>query len=64
MQYLWRALVTIGVVLFLVSLTADSLGFGEGTGIGWKQITGAVVGVVVAAVAMTKLRRTHRGQGP
>lgn len=46
-----------GVLLFLVSLTADAIGVGEGTGIGWKQILGAVVGVVVAAVGMVQLRR-------
>jgi hypothetical protein len=46
----------IGVLVFLVSLTADSLGIGEGTGIGWKQITGAAIGVVIAAVGMYRLR--------
>jgi len=45
-----------GVLLFLVSLTADAIGVGEGTGIGWKQILGAVVGVVIAAVGMVQLR--------
>jgi len=47
----------VGVLLFLVSLTADAVGIGEGTGIGWKQILGAVVGVVVAASGMVQLRR-------
>jgi hypothetical protein len=51
-------MLTVGVLLFLISLTADSLGFGEGTGIGWKQITGAIVGVSVAAAGMFQLRRT------
>jgi len=46
-----------GVLLFLVSLTADTIGIGEGTGIGWKQITGALVGVVVAAVGMVQLKK-------
>jgi hypothetical protein len=46
----------IGVLLFLVSLTADTVGIGEGTGLGWKQITGAVVGVVIAAIGMYRLR--------
>jgi len=46
-----------GVLLFLVSLTADAIGVGEGTGIGWKQILGAVVGVVIAAVGMVQLRK-------
>ncbi len=46
-----------GVLLFLVSLTADTVGIGEGTGIGWKQIVGAVIGVITAAVGMVQLRR-------
>jgi hypothetical protein len=50
-------MLTLGVVLFLVSLTADSLGIGEGTGIGWKQITGAIAGVVIAAIAMVNARK-------
>jgi uncharacterized membrane protein len=50
-------MLTVGVLLFLISLTADSLGIGEGTGMGWKQVTGAIVGVVIAAVAMVRLRR-------
>jgi hypothetical protein len=49
-------LLTAGVLLFLVSLTADSLAIGGAPGIGWKQISGAVVGVVLAAVGMVKLR--------
>jgi len=46
-----------GVLLFLVSLTADAIGIGEGTGFGWKQIVGAVVGVVTAAIGVVQLRR-------
>jgi len=30
-------LVILGVVLLIVSLTADVIGIGNGTGIGWKQ---------------------------
>ena len=52
------ALLVVGVLVFLVSLTADSLGIGEGTGIGWKQITGAAIGVVIAAVGMYSLRKS------
>ncbi len=57
MRPLWRVMLTFGVLLFLISLTADSVGVGEGTGIGWKQITGAILGVVTAAVAIVQLRR-------
>ena len=57
MPNLWKTVLAVGVLLFLISLTADSLGIGEGTGVGWKQITGAIAGVVVAAISMMQLRR-------
>jgi hypothetical protein len=50
-------LLVAGVLLFVVSLTADITTIGEGTGIGWKQITGAVIGVVIAAIGIVRLRR-------
>jgi hypothetical protein len=57
MRTLWRVMLTVGVLLFLVSLTADSVGIGEGTGIGWKQICGAAAGVIIAAIGLVRLRR-------
>jgi uncharacterized membrane protein len=50
------ALLTVGVLLFLVALGADRLGLGASPGLGWRQITGAVVGVVVAALGIVRLR--------
>ena len=50
-------LLLIGVLVFFVSLTADAFGIGEGTGIGWKQITGAVIGVVIAAIGIVQMRK-------
>ena len=35
-----------GVILTLLSLTADLIGIGSYPGINWAQITGAVVGLV------------------
>jgi len=46
-----------GVLLFLVSLTADTIGLGGAPGLGWKQITGAVIGVVLAGVGIVRLRK-------
>jgi hypothetical protein len=46
-----------GVLLFLVSLMADAFGIGEGTGIGWKQITGFMVGLIVAAIGAVQMRK-------
>ena len=50
-------LLVAGVLLFLVSLTADITTIGEGTGIGWKQIAGAVIGIVIAAIGIVRVRR-------
>jgi hypothetical protein len=50
-------LLAVGVLLFFVSLTADAFGIGEGTGIGWKQITGSVVGLIIAAIGAIQMQR-------
>ena len=49
-------LLVAGVLLFLVSAAADPLGIGGYPGIGMKQLAGIVVGVVIAALGMLKLR--------
>jgi hypothetical protein len=53
-------LLIAGVLLFLISLAADAVGIGEGTGIGWKQITGAVIGAVITAIGVYRLRGPGR----
>lgn len=53
-------LLTVGVLLFLVALTADSLGLGAKPGLGMKQIAGAFAGIVIAALGMAGLRGTKR----
>ena len=45
----------VGLVIFLVSLLADAFGIGEGTGIGWKQITGSIVGLAIAAFGIVQM---------
>ena len=50
-------LLVIGVALFFISLTADAFGIGEGTGIGWKQITGFVVGLIIAAIGAVQMKK-------
>ena len=40
--------VILGLLLAAVSLAADALGIGNGAGLGWKQILGTVVGVLIA----------------
>lgn len=53
-------LLVAGVLLFLVALTADSLGIGSQAGLGYKQVAAAVVGIVVAALGMLGLRTPRR----
>lgn len=43
-------LLVVGVIVLLVALGADVVGLGSSQAFGFKQIIGAVVGVVVAAV--------------
>jgi len=50
-------LLVVGVLVFFVSLTADAFGIGEGTAIGWKQITGFMVGLVIAAIGAVQMRK-------
>jgi len=53
----------VGVAIFFVSLTADAFGIGEGTAIGWKQITGFTVGLIIAGVGAVQMRK-KKGLGP
>ncbi len=43
-------LVGLGIIVFLVSVLADTLGLGSVAGFGWKQAVGAVLGLVIAVV--------------
>jgi hypothetical protein len=51
-------LVAVGVVVLAASALADPLGIGEGSGVGWKQVVGVVVGALVAAWGAVVLRRS------
>jgi uncharacterized membrane protein len=44
------ALLVVGVIVLIVSLAADPIGIGGADGFGYKQIVGAIVGVIVAIV--------------
>jgi hypothetical protein len=39
--------IVLGAVVLIISLTADALGIGGAPGLGWKQLTGAAVGLIV-----------------
>ena len=43
-------LLVIGAVLLIGSFAADAIGIGGAAGFGYKQIIGAVAGVIVAVV--------------
>ena len=42
-------MIVLGLVLLIVALAADAFGIGNTAGIGWKQIVGAIVGILVVA---------------
>ena len=44
------ALLVVGAVLLIGSLAADAIGIGGAAGFGYKQIIGAVIGVIAAVV--------------
>ena len=43
-------LLVVGVIILLVSLLADTIGIGGAARFGYRQIAGAVVGVILAIV--------------
>ena len=57
-------LVVIGAVALILSALADSIGVGsEGTGFGWKQVVGVVVGAIVMAIGAIVFLRGRRSGG-
>ena len=50
-------LLVAGVILLIVALAADALGIGGAVGFGYKQIIGAVAGVIVAVVGFVLYSR-------
>ena len=55
------ALIIIGVLVLAVSLLADYIGLGSGpAGIGWMQLIGVGVGLVVAVVGIVLALRQKK----
>jgi hypothetical protein len=50
-------LLVLGLLLATISLFADSIGLGEGSGMGYRQIAGLVVGLGLALTGALLLRR-------
>ena len=52
-------LVSVGLAILILSLTADILGIGRGPGFGWAQIFGSLAGIGIAAVGAALWRVTR-----
>lgn len=50
-------LMVVGIVLLVLSLTADMIGIGGAPGFGIKQIAGSIGGGVIAVVGLVLFRR-------
>ena len=55
-------LVAVGVVLFVISAFAEPLGLGDDDGVGWKQVTGMIVGGVVVAAGLVLMYIRRGGE--
>ncbi len=45
-------LIIIGVVIAVISLSADFIGIGNQQGIGWQQLLGTAIGVIALLVGI------------
>jgi uncharacterized membrane protein len=50
-------LIALGVVIAVVSLAADAIGIGNQKGIGYQQLLGTFIGIVVALVGVWQVMR-------
>lgn len=50
-------LLVVGVIVLLLSLTADVLGIGVHVGFGYQQILGTIVGAILAVVGLVLILR-------
>ena len=49
--------IVVGILLIIVSLAADFIGLGDDPSvIGWKQLVGMAVGVVIAILGILRIR--------
>ncbi len=45
-------LLVVGIIILVLSLGADSVGLGEGTRFGYKQVAGTIAGAIVLVVGL------------
>jgi len=50
-------LIVVGIIILFGSLLADAIGIGGYPGIGYKQIIGAIVGVVIGIIGFILYRK-------
>jgi nitrate reductase gamma subunit len=50
-------LLVLGLLLATISLFADSIGLGEGSGMGYRQIAGLVAGIILVIAGALLYRR-------
>ncbi|MGE3798214.1 MAG: hypothetical protein AB7G88_10245 [Thermomicrobiales bacterium] len=63
-RFLSVAAIILGILLAVMSLLADEIGVsGGGEGLGWKQLIGAIVGLVIALAGVTFLWRSPSAPG-
>jgi predicted MFS family arabinose efflux permease len=53
---LGSALIALGLILAVVFALADQIGIGDGEGFGWRQLTGVIVGLLVAVAGYLTMR--------
>ena len=64
MKKIGPIVIAIGVVIVLVSALADPIGIGsDGSGFGWKQVVGVIVGALVA-IAGIAISMRSQGEPP
>jgi hypothetical protein len=67
MRWIAVAVFVVGLVLLVLALFADQLGFGaSGSSFGWKQLIGTIVGAglcVGGALGWWRVTRAEPGEG-
>lgn len=52
-------LVVLGILLMIIGITADAIGFGVGGGIGFKQMVVTIVGIASVLVGLRPCYCNH-----
>ncbi len=58
-KLIWLGLAAAGLVLVLISATADMTGIGAHPGFGWKQMIGAAIGIMDIITGLVLYKRIN-----